>query len=101
DGKHRELARGDRRLSRRVVRDACAEPQRRAVLGHEGEEDVRLFPEDVTIEDPGMCESALLRELRQRDDAIERVVGLEREAELHRAGSVCTRATSRCVARAA
>ena len=65
DLEHGERACGDRRLAGRRIRDTCPEAEARAALRHQREQDVRLLPEHVAVEDPAVGEAALLRELRR------------------------------------
>src|SRR6266540_1433846 len=80
---HGEGACGHRWLARRGICDAGPEPHALGVLRHEREEDVRLLPEDVAVEDPAVREATLLRQPREAYRAFERDIRLQREPELH------------------
>jgi hypothetical protein len=82
----REGRGGDGWLARRGVRDARPEAEAVALLGHEREQRVRVAPEDVRIEQPAVVEARVLGLARQGEGAIDRMLGLERESELHRSG---------------
>ena len=72
-----------RRFAGRRIRDACPEPEPRRGLGHQGQQDVRLAPQHVRIEQPAVVEPGRLGLAGQGKGALERVIGLEREPELH------------------
>ena len=52
-------------------------------LGHEGQQHVRLAPQHVRVEQPAVVEAGVLRLAGQGERALEGVIGLERETELH------------------
>src|SRR5207245_5921193 len=60
---------------------AQAEPF--AGSGHEGQQDVRLLPQDVRIEEPHVVEAGGLCAPRERKGPLDRVIRLERESETH------------------
>ena len=82
---HRQGRGGHRRLPGRRVRHARAQAERRGRLRHQGQEDVWLAPEDVGVEEPGVGEAGRLALPGQRQGPLDRVLGLEREPELHAA----------------
>ena len=69
------------------------EAHRRGGLGHERQERVRVAPQDVGVEEPAVTEARCLGLAREGQRALDGVVGLERESEVHGAGAYTARST--------
>ena len=76
--------RRDGRLAGARVRDARPEAQPLGGAGHQGQQRVGVAPQDVAVEQPAVLETGRFRLAGQGERALDRVLGLERESELHR-----------------
>ena len=80
---HRQRRRGYTRLARRRVGDAGPQAHALGRLRHERQQDVRLAPEHVAVEEPAVGEAIRLCAASQLSRSLEVVLRLEREAEVH------------------
>src|SRR2546427_3171027 len=78
-----EEAGGDGDIAYGGVGDAGAEAHFFGVGGHEGEERKRLFPDDVGIENPAEGEAGRFGVAGEAEDAVDRNVRLDGDAEVH------------------
>ena len=78
-GRHRRLASGRVGHAR-----TQAQPSRRG--RHQGQQGIRLAPQDVRIEQPAVVEAGRLGPAGQVERALDRVIRLEGEPELHGSG---------------
>ena len=81
---HRQRRCRHARLARGRVRDAGPEPEPLAGLGHQGEEDISLAPQDVAVEEPPVAEPVGFGSACQLPGALDVVLRLEGEPKVHR-----------------
>ena len=78
-----EGRRGDGRFAGPRVGHARPETQPLGRAGHERQQRVGVAPQDVAVEEPAVLEPGRFRLAGQSKRALDRVLGLERESELH------------------
>ena len=74
----------DGRLARARVGHARPEAHPLGGAGHQRQQRVGVAPQDVAVEQPAVLEAGRLGLAGQGERALDRVLGLERESELHR-----------------